>query len=177
MRPVKKEMPMMIELQLPTRTIATLPTSIRRADVDDVEPMAALINGYAAQGLMLPKTLTQLYHNVRDFVVAEANGQVVGCAGLKITWRDLAEVVSLAVAPDFQGQGLGRKLVLPLLDDARALKMPTVFALTYQVAFFGKLGFTIVPKETLSQKVWQDCVVCPKQHSCDEIAMICSLET
>ncbi len=150
----------------------TATSVIRRACVDDVEQMAALINSYAAQGLMLPKTHAQLYNNLRDFIIADADGVVAGCAGLKITWRDLSEIVSLAVAPQWQGQGLGRRLCEPLIEDAAALGIPTVFALTYQVGFFAKLGFEIVPKTTLSQKVWQDCQFCPKQDCCDEVAMI-----
>ncbi|GAC1543773.1 MAG: N-acetyltransferase [Herpetosiphon sp.] len=149
---------------------------IRRASVEDVEQMAELINGYATQGLMLPKTLAQLYNNVRDFLVAVDGNEVVGCAGLKVTWRDLSEVVSLAVAPAAQGQGLGRRLVVPLLEEARTLRIPTVFSLTYQVKFFEKLGFIVVPKTVLSQKVWQDCQFCPKQQCCDEVAMTCSID-
>ncbi len=124
---------------------------------------------------MLPKNHAQLYNNLRDFIVADVDGVVVGCAGLKITWRDLAEIVSLAVAPAWQGRGLGRQLCLPLIEDAKALGIPTVFALTYQVPFFAKLGFEVVQKTTLSQKVWQDCQFCPKQDCCDEVAMILRL--
>jgi amino-acid N-acetyltransferase len=162
-----------IALHLPVRSDSDLPApEIRRARVSDVPQMGALINGYAAQGLMLPKTDAQLYNNVRDFVVADARGQIVGCAGLKVTWHDLAEIISLAVAPSYQGRGIGKALCLPLIDEARVLGIPTVFALTYQLGFFSRLGFQIVPKPTLSQKVWQDCVVCPKQDCCDETAMI-----
>lgn len=149
---------------------------LRRAYVGDVDQMAALINDYAGQGLMLPKTHAQLYNNLRDFIVAEHNGTILGCAGLKITWRDLAEIVSLAVAPPAQGRGLGRGLCEPLIADARALGIPTVFALTYQVRFFSRLGFEVVPKTNLSQKVWQDCQFCSKQDCCDEIAMILRLD-
>lgn len=165
-----------IALHLPPSPTLTGDAVLRRAYVGDVDQMAALINGYAAQGLMLPKTHAQLYNNLRDFIVAEQDGAILGCAGLKITWRDLAEIVSLAVAPSAQGRGLGRRLCVPLIDDARALGIRTVFALTYQVRFFSKLGFEIVPKTTLSQKVWQDCQFCSKQDCCDEIAMILRLD-
>ena len=162
-----------IALHLPPSPIPhPLSPNIRPARVSDVPQMGTLINGYAAEGLMLPKTEAQLYNNVRDFVVAESDGLIVGCAGLKVTWHDLSEIISLAVAPSYQGHGLGRALCLPLIDEARLLGIPTVFALTYQIGFFAKLGFMIVPKHTLSQKVWQDCVACPKQSCCDETAMI-----
>lgn len=160
-----------IVLRIPSRTTVA-PVLVRPARVGDVPEIGALINGYAQQGLMLPKSEAQLYNNVRDFVVADAGGMVAGCAGLKVTWHDLSEIVSLAVAPAFQGRGIGRKMVLPLIEEARRLGIPTVFALTYQIAFFNKLGFAVVPKHNLSQKVWQDCVVCPKQDRCDETAMI-----
>lgn len=163
-----------IALHIPTAKPEAIPI-IRPARVRDVPQMALLINSYAAKGQMLPKTDAQLYNNVRDFVVADAGGEIVGCAGLKVTWHDLAEIISLAVAPAYQGRGLGRALVLPLIDEARELGIPTVFSLTYQIAFFSKLGFEIVPKTTLSQKVWQDCVFCSKQDCCDETAMILRL--
>lgn len=164
-----------IELRMPSTPIAEQ-IIIRRARVDDVEPMAELINDFARQGLMLPKTHAQLYNHLRDFVVADADGTIVGSAGLKITWRDLAEIVSLAVAPSWQGHGLGRRLCEPLIEDAQTIGIPTVFALTYQVQFFAKLGFEVVPTTTLSQKVWQDCQFCSKQDCCDEIAMIRKLD-
>jgi amino-acid N-acetyltransferase len=163
-----------IALHLPVEIPDAIPV-VRPARVADVPRMSELVNFYAAQQLMLPKTDAQLYNNIRDFVVADARGSIVGCAGLKVTWQDLAEIVSLAVAPAYQGRGLGRALVLPLLDEARALGIPNVFSLTYQIGFFAKLGFEIVPKHTLSQKVWQDCAFCPKQDCCDETAMILRL--
>ena len=160
-------------VELP-RLIATPDAAVivRRAKVGDVERLYQIISYYAARGDMLPKTLDQLYNRVRSFNVADVNGEVVGCAALHITWADLAEVVSVAVHPDFQGRGLGRRLVLPLLDEAQHLGIPTVFTLTLQASFFSKLGFREVPKLHLPHKIWQDCKTCFKQDRCDEIAMI-----
>ena len=153
-----------IMLRLPALQRSNIPSPvIRPARVGDVPRISALINGYAAQGLMLPKTDAQLYNNVRDFVVADVEGQIVGCAGLKVTWHDLAEIMALAVAPAFAGRGIGRALVLPLIEEARTLGIPTVFSLTYQIGFFAKLGFEVVPKTILSQKVWQDCAFAPSR--------------
>lgn len=146
--------------------------TVRRARVDDVPRLYELINYYAARGDMLPKTMDQLYNRVRTFNVADAAGEVVGCAALHITWADLAEVVSLAVHPDFQGHGLGRRLVEPLFDEARGLGIHTLFTLTLQVGFFSRLGFREVPKLRLPHKIWQDCATCFKQDRCDEIAMV-----
>lgn len=167
-----------IALYNPPATLSKLdiepgtPAIIRRARVGDVERLYEIINFYAARGDMLPKTLDQLYNRVRSFNVAEAGGQVVGCAGLHITWRDLAEVVSVAVHPDYQSQGVGRRLVEPLFAEARELGIPTVFTLTLAVPFFSKLGFREIPKLRLPHKIWQDCKTCFKQDQCDEVAMV-----
>jgi amino-acid N-acetyltransferase len=146
--------------------------SVRRARVGDVPRLYEIINYYSARGDMLPKTMDQLYNRVRSINVAEADGEVVGCAALHITWADLAEVVSAAVHPDFQGIGLGRRLIEPLFDEARQLDIPTLFTLTLQVGFFSRLGFREVPKLHLPHKIWQDCKTCFKQDRCDEIAMV-----
>jgi amino-acid N-acetyltransferase len=146
--------------------------TVRRARVGDVPRLYEIINYYSARGDMLPKTMDQLYNRVRNFNVAEADGEVVGCAALHITWADLAEVVSVAVHPDFQGRGLGRKLIEPLYDEAHALGINNLFTLTLQVGFFRRLGFREVPKLRLPHKIWQDCTTCFKQDRCDEIAMV-----
>ncbi len=150
---------------------------IRRARVGDVPRLYEIINYYAARGDMLPKTLDQLYNRIRSFNVAEAEGEVIGCAALHITWRDLAEVVSVAVHPDFQGRGVGKRLVLPLFTEAQELGIPTLFTLTLQVGFFSGLGFREVPRLRLPHKIWQDCKTCFKQDRCDEVAMVREVPT
>jgi len=150
--------------------------SIQRATLADVEAMHALINGFAARGLMLPKSRRQLYENIRDFWVAENAEQghtsLAGCAALHIIWGDLGEIRSLAVDERFQKNGVGRRLAEALLCEADQLKLPRVFALTYQQAFFERLGFRLVDKATMPQKVWGECMDCPKFPNCDELAMI-----
>ena len=136
--------------------------------------MARIINDAAEFGLMLPKSLATLYENVREFQVVEgdATGEVVGVCGLSVIWANLAEVVSLAVAPSQRGKGLGKQLVLACLDEARQLQIRRVMSLTYEQAFFERLGFGVVDRQELPLKVWADCVRCPKNEACDEIAMI-----
>ncbi len=148
------------------------PAAIRRARVSDAERLYELINYHAARGDMLPKTLDQIYNRVRSFNVIDVAGEVVGCAALHITWRDLAEIVSVVTHPDFQGRGLGRRLIEPLFDEARELGLPTIFVLTGAVGFFSRMGFREVPKLHLPHKIWQDCQICTKQDHCDEVAMI-----
>ena len=145
---------------------------IRKATVADVPAMAQLINDNAELGLMLPKSLASLYENVREFVVAIEGDLIVGVCGLSIVWANWAEVASLAVAKDQRGKGLGRQLVEVCLDEAKQLGIPRVMTLTYEKAFFERLGFTVLDRQQLPLKVWSECVRCPKNQACDEIAMV-----
>ena len=154
---------------------------IRPAVVRDVPAMAELINSFAASGQMLPRSQHSLYQNIRDFVVVEpASGgdspPIIACGALHVVWGDIAEVRSLAVAKEWGGRGVGRRLVEALLEEARRLGLPRVFALTYQEAFFGRMGFEVVPHDSLPHKIWGDCLDCPKFPNCDEIAMAIDLE-
>jgi amino-acid N-acetyltransferase len=149
---------------------------IRRAHVADVPVMARIINDAAEFGLMLPRSLASLYENLRDFHVAvDKEGEVIGTAALTLVWANLAELASLAVAREQRGRGLGQQLTRACLDEARALGIKRVMTLTYEQRFFEKLGFDVVDRQKLPLKVWRECVRCPKNQACDEIAMICEL--
>ena len=119
--------------------------------------------------------MSELYQCVREFWVVErsdADGSaIVACAALRLLWNDMGEVRSLAVRPDAHGQGLGAALVNAVLADARTLGLPRVIALTREVAFFERCGFTTQQRESIPRKVWTDCVRCPKRHACDEVAV------
>ncbi len=140
---------------------------LRKAHSNDVIAMHSMIMEGAAKGLLLPRSQGQLFTVLRDFFVLadEETGEIAGCSALAIIWENLAEVRSLYVA-------LGQKLVNACLEEAVFLGIPQVFTLTYQTAFFKSLGFAEVPKESLPQKIWTDCINCPKFPNCDEIAMI-----
>lgn len=144
----------------------------RKALMADVPHMQKLINNYAQQGFMLPRPLVMLYETMRDFVVAEENGEIVAVGALHIVWENLAEVRALAVAPGKEGHGYGKALVEVLLEEARSLGVSRVFALTYQPGFFERCGFVVVDKETLPHKVWGECINCAKFPNCDETALI-----
>jgi len=141
----------------------------------DAEAITALVNYYAERELMLHRSLESVYESVRDFLVYSLNGKVVGCVALKLLWRDLGEIRSLAVAADQQGKGVGGALVKEAVAQARQLGLERVFALTYETGFFAKLGFRVVDKDTLPTKVWRDCIHCPKADACDETAMVLDL--
>ena len=146
----------------------------RHATFAEVEAMFTLINDFAAEGLMLPKSYSTLYEILTEFVVAVEveSEKIVGCGALHCTWAELAEIRSLAVSKDFQRNGIGGEIVKRLLDDGKKLGVKKFFTLTYNTKFFASVGFEIVPKETLPQKIWSDCLSCPKFPKCDEVAMI-----
>lgn len=144
----------------------------RKAKFDDVEPIYQLVRDYAAQGDMLPRSRNTLYENLRDIVVAEENGTVIGVGALRIMWDRLAEVCMMAIVPTHIRQGIGAEIVRRLLDEGDALGIEKVFTLTYKPEFFETLGFLRISREELPQKVWKECIDCPKYPNCDEIAMI-----
>ena len=125
---------------------------------------------------MLHRSLESVYDSLREFHVAEENGTVIGCVALDIFWADLAEIKSLAVAPQKRGMGVGGALILAAVKDAKALGVHTLFALTYEKDFFQRQGFDLIARERLPEKVWRECIACPKADACDEIAMMLSLE-
>jgi amino-acid N-acetyltransferase len=145
---------------------------IRRATIHDVPAMARIINNCAEYGLMLHRSHSYLYERLRDFHVAVEDDRVMGVCGLCIVWANLAEVYALAIVPEARGRGLGRSLAEAAVAEARRLGLRKVFALTYEQTFFAKLGFEIVDRQQLPLKVWNECVRCLKNQSCDEIAMV-----
>ena len=145
---------------------------IRSAKIADAEAIYSLINSYAERDKMLFRSRADIYENLQSFIVAENDGQVVGCCSLDIIWADLAEVRSLAVDAASKGAGVGRMLVAGAIDKAGSLGVVRVLALTLDAAFFQKLGFEVIDKGALPMKVWRDCARCPKQENCDETAVI-----
>ena len=149
---------------------------VQPAGVGDARAIHELINGFARRGEMLPRTMAEVYENLRDFSVVRDTNELVACGALHIMWEDLAEVRSLAVQEDRQGQGLGALLVGAHLQEARDLGLSTVFALTYRPAFFERQGFRQADVMTLPRKVWNECYRCPKFPTCNEIAVVLDLK-
>ncbi len=150
--------------------------TVRNATMADVPAIHGLITYHAELGRMLFRSHADLYEHLRDFFVCDGDdGAVVGCCAVEIVWRDLAELKSLAVAEESRGRGVGTALVRAAEAEGRRLGLARLFALTRERAFFERLGYRTVPKETLPHKVWTDCVRCPVQVACDEIAMVLDL--
>ena len=143
-----------------------------KAEIGDAQAIHDLINVYAQRGDMLPRTMGEVYENLRDFFVVREDEQMLGCVSLHIVWSDLAEVKSLAVSEAAQSRGLGSLLVSATLAEAQAIGLERVFALTYRPAFFERLGFVQADVMTLPRKVWNECYRCPKFPSSNEIALV-----
>jgi amino-acid N-acetyltransferase len=128
---------------------------------------------------MLPRSLAELYDNMRDyFVYVDTDeGKVAGACALHICWENLAEIRSLCVDESSRRKGIGRDLVRICMDEAREFGVEKIFVLTYRDGFFGGLGFNEVEKTELPQKIWTDCIKCPKFPRCDEVAMVHDLKT
>lgn len=148
---------------------------LRKAVMSDTESIYNLISNYAEQGILLARTYASIYENLQSFYVAILDNEVIGICSLYIFDRDLAEVRSLAVSPDHKGKGIGKALVQQIINETKNLEITRLISLTYQNTFFSKLGFFQVDKLDLPQKMWKDCLNCPKMHSCDEIAMLINL--
>lgn len=145
---------------------------LRKARISDIKAIHELVNKCASRGEMLPRSLAELYDNVRDYLVYEDHGNIIGTCALHICWEDLAEIRSLAVSEGMRRRGIGRELVEACLDEAKEFQIERVFLLTYQEAFFRKVGFILTDKKELPQKIWTDCIKCSKFPECDEAAMV-----
>ncbi|HXX81296.1 MAG TPA: N-acetyltransferase [Thermodesulfovibrionales bacterium] len=148
---------------------------VRKAKISDVKAIHRLVNEFAKKGEMIPRSLNDLYENIRDIFVYEDRGEIKGVCALHILWEDLAEIRSLSVCLDVQGIGIGKKLVTTCIKEAKQLGIKRLFALTYHPEFFGKIGFCIIDKSKLPQKIWGECLRCPKFPECDESAVIMNL--
>ncbi|MBI4961923.1 MAG: N-acetyltransferase [Desulfomonile tiedjei] len=147
---------------------------IRKATLSDIKTIHRLVAEQAQSGHLLARAVTELYAQVRDFLVTVDDGsrEIIGCGALHIVWEDLAEIRSLAVRTAHQRQGVGSKLIEVLLEEARGLGINQVFVLTYRTALFERLGFRIMDKSRLPHKIWADCIHCTKFPECDEIALV-----
>ncbi len=147
---------------------------LRKAKVSDVKVIHRMINLSSNKGEMLPRSLMGLYGNLRDFFVCLGDdGSITGFCAMHIFWENLAEVRSLYVEEEYRRSGIGRNLVEACISEAITLDLLRIFTLTYQTEFFESVGFIVTDKSGLPEKIWSDCINCPKYPDfCDEVAMI-----
>jgi amino-acid N-acetyltransferase len=145
---------------------------VDRARVSDANSVHRIISYFADKGEMLPRALSEIYEDIRDYFVVRKRGRVIACTALHVTWADLAEIRSLAVDEQEQNKRIGTSLVQACLEEAKELGILKVFCLVRKPAFFEKHGFQLIDKTELPQKVWAECYRCPKFPNCDEVALI-----
>jgi len=148
---------------------------IRKAILADIEGIYDLVDYYAERGLILPRSRHSIFETLRDFMIAEQDGQIVGTGALTLAWDGLAEVRALTVSPQYLRSGVGLQLVEAIQAEALQLGIRKLFVLTYHPAFFATAGFKEISKEALPHKVWRDCINCSKFPNCDETAMTLDL--
>jgi amino-acid N-acetyltransferase len=153
-------------------TLVPAQVIVRKASMLDIGNMLQLINSYAADGIMLPRTEFEMSENIRDFSVAYEGEKLLGCGALHFYSPYSAEVRSLAVLRDSKRQGIGRLIVTSLEKEAEDNGLHSIFAFTYSPGFFEKLGFCEIERGELPLKAWKDCLRCSKFQSCDEIAVL-----
>ncbi len=147
---------------------------IRKAVINDVIAIHALLQFYGKKGELLARPLSKLYDHLRDFWVFEdpEEKKVVACCALQFCWENIAEIRSLAVYPEFNGQGIGSALTERTIQEAVYFKIKDLFTLTYRPEFFKRFGFSVIDKNDLPVKVWSDCIGCVSYPNCDETAML-----
>jgi len=152
---------------------------IRKAHMGDIKEIYKLLQHFAGKDLLLGRSLSSLYDQLRDFSVFVEKGgkdpdneKLVGVCALHICWDNLAEIRSLAVIDEYHGKGVGRQLIDNALKEVDTYGITRVFTLTYQPDFFRKLGFKDIDKSELPHKVWSDCINCSKFPDCNEEALI-----
>ena len=144
----------------------------KKATVRDAKSIHSLVNKFAKKDDMLPRSLNEIYENIRDFIICTGDDSIIAVSALHILWEDLAEVRSVAVRNKYQGMGIGRKLVKQCLKEAKALGIKKIFALTYHPDFFTEQGFNNIDKNSLPHKIWGECLKCHKFPECDESAVM-----
>lgn len=144
----------------------------RKASLPDAPRIFELMADYVRQEILLPRSLAEICENIRDFTVVVSRGRVIGCGALHLYGLDLAEVRSVAVAPDWQRRGAGRRLVEALLAEARQHQVARVCLFTRIPDYFARLSFAPVPQQSLPEKLYKDCLKCPRFQRCDETAMV-----
>lgn len=147
---------------------------IRKAVLDDVNSIHALLQYYNKRGELLARPLHMLYEHLRDFWVFEdpKEHKIIGCCALQFCWENLAEIRSLAVSPDATGRGIGSTLTERAIQEAVYFNIKDLFTLTYRPDFFKRFGFNEIDKNELPIKIWADCIGCVSFPNCDEIAML-----
>ncbi len=150
---------------------------IVKPTLEDVTQIKNIIDEFAKKRDILPRSFEDIAERIREFFVVKSSDEVIAISSLRIYFPYLAEIRTIAVKESYQGKGLAKLLIDKQLEEARELGIKSVFALTFRVDFFKKVGFKLIDKKQLPQKkIWEDCVKCPFFPDCEEEAVIMQIK-
>ena len=145
---------------------------IRKAVIEDAPFIHTAIQKYASAADLLIKPLADIYSQIREYFIYEVKGKPAGVIALHIYWSDMAEIRSFVVEQESRMKGGGGRLLKAAMSEAKKMGITKVFALTKIPGYFISRGFKEVEKAALPQKIWKDCLNCPKFPGCDETAVL-----
>lgn len=148
-----------------------------KAKLSDIASMQKLVEDEVKKGTILFRSSDEMATNIRSYILAKEGSEILGFGALHFHAYDLGEIRSLVVSETSRGKGIGKGMVLKLLEEAKELCAKKIFTLTYEAGFFKSLGFNEIPKESLpAHKIWADCVKCKHFPICDEVALIQTIQ-
>ena len=149
---------------------------ILKPTLQDIPSIQILLKPFIENGIILKRDNDEVASNIRSYIIYKEDNKILAVGALHIYSVEVGEIRSLAVEPNFQKKGLGRKIVSALEKEAKQLGIKKLLTLTYQKEFFEKMGFNEIPKENVpSHKIWSDCIKCPHFPNCNEISLIKSI--
>jgi amino-acid N-acetyltransferase len=137
--------------------------TVRPARSADVRGIHALLEPYVQRRILLGKDLVVLFESTQQFLVAEADGELIGCGALHVMWEDLGEVRTLIVSDEWLHHGVGRAIVEGLEGSARALGLTRLFCLTFEVDFFTARGFEPIGEQVVDPDVYSQLIRSPDE--------------
>jgi amino-acid N-acetyltransferase len=150
-----------------------MPITVRKAIPADAQAIHDILDPYADDGIVLRRDVDEILAHISTFFVAVREDAIVGVVAYHNYGHHLKEIRSLAVKKGLKNKGIGKLLVETLIANLTEQSgNAKIFTLTLIPEFFRKFGFHVVEKETLPEKIWKDCSICPKLDECDEIALV-----
>lgn len=147
--------------------------SYKKALLSNITQMQNLVRSEVESGVILVRTDNEIATNIRSYTLACEGSNIVGFAALHIHTPYLGEIRSLVVDEKYRAKGIGKTLVKNLVAEAESLELKEVLSLTYKQAFFEKLGFKVIEKESIPEpKIWADCIKCTHFPICNEVSLV-----
>jgi amino-acid N-acetyltransferase len=146
--------------------------ALRKPNVSDVNAMHQMMVPHVVNEALLPRSPRQIVENLRDYVIAEEHGRIVGLASLSLVECHLAELGAVVC----ENPELLERLVKVALDEARTVGVKRVFVLAPEAEAYEALGFKQVEIQTLPEKRDRQCLSCPRLPRCRQVPLVYEIE-